>query len=424
MKTNQFDLKARIKKSLDALHLFQKAEYASELLTLAAYVSFIDIEFAQSIEKLSKAKVKEELLKFLNKSDLKFVNHLVSDKVEEVEFSILTRAFIEASSAYDNKQEYGKALAQELPTLLSNEFYYEFFTSNENLANLVSAILDGQPIKRFYDGACGIGLVASQVNAEEYYLRDINQLPIAIVEVIFKLVGKKLDCQLQDSLTENELSHAVDLVITTPPFGGKINPNAIKTTPYLRQLFKAMPTSASDSAWIQQALYQLNDTGKAFIQIPSGWLFRGGYDLALRTELLENDWIDTIILLPKGFMQHTKIETVLLVLNKGEKQHDGIKLIDISDHVKQRAVLRSVLSEESIKHIASVFNGQDDPEICKIVTVDEVRSKDMNLSFNKYFINQIQVPKFDLAKEKAKLEMLEHEYQAANTKLTQLLSQI
>ena len=185
-----------------------------------------------------------------------------------------------------------------------------------------------------------------------------------------------------------------------------------------------MPTNASDSAWIQQALYQLNDKSKAFIQIPSGWLFRGGYDLALRTELLENDWIDTIILLPKGFMQHTKIETVLLVLNKGEKQHDGIKLIDISDHVKQRAVLRSVLSEESIKHIASVFNGQDDPEICKIVTVDEVRSKDMNLSFNKYFINQIQVPKFDLAKEKAKLEMLEHEYQAANTKLNQLLSQI
>jgi type I restriction enzyme M protein len=185
-----------------------------------------------------------------------------------------------------------------------------------------------------------------------------------------------------------------------------------------------MPTNASDSAWIQQALYQLNDTGRAFIQVPSGWLFRGGYDLALRTELLENDWIDTIILLPKGFMQHTKIETVLLVLNKGAKQHDGIKMIDISDHVKQRTVLRPILSEESIKHIASVFHGQDDPDICKIVTVDEIRSKDMNLSFNKYFINEIEVTRFDLAKEKAKLEMLEQEYQAAKVKLNQLLSQI
>ena len=424
MKTNQFDLKARIKQSLDALHLFQKAEHAPELLTLAAYVSFVDIEFAASFEKLSKAKVKEELQKFLHHSDLKFVHHLLSDKVEEVEFSILTRTFIEASSAYDNQQAYGKALAHELPTLLSNEFYYEFFTSNENLANLVLAIIDSQPIKRFYDGACGIGLVASQLNAEEYYLRDINQLPIAIAEVIFKLAGKKLNCQLQDSLTENELSNEVDLVVTTPPFGERINPNAIKTTPYLRQLFKAMPTNASDSAWIQQALYQLNDTGRAFLQVPSGWLFRGGYDLALRTELLENDWIDTIILLPKGFMQHTKIETVLLVLNKGAKQHDGIKMIDISDHVKQRTVLRPILSEESIKHIASVFHGQDDPDICKIVTVDEIRSKDMNLSFNKYFINEIEVTRFDLAKEKAKLEMLEQEYQAAKVKLNQLLSQI
>lgn len=59
--------------------------------------------------------------------------------------------------------------------------------------------------------------------AEEYYLRDINQLPIAIAEVIFKLAGKKLNCQLQDSLTENELSNEVDLVVTTPPFGERIN---------------------------------------------------------------------------------------------------------------------------------------------------------------------------------------------------------
>lgn len=421
MKTNQFDLKARIQQSLDGLHLFQKAEHIPELLTLAAYVSFVDIEFAQSIEKLSKAKVKEELQKFLSGSDLNFVHHLLSDKVEDVGFSILTRAFIEASFAYDNKQEYGKALAEELPKLLVDDLYYEIFTSNENLANLVLSILDGQAIKRFYDGACGIGLIASQLNAEEYYLRDINQLPIAIVEVIFKLAGKKLNCQLQDSLTENELSKGVDLVVTTPPFGERINPNIVKNTPYLRQLFKAMPTNASDSAWIQQALYQLNDTGKAFIQIPSGWLFRGGYDLALRTELLENDWIDTIILLPQGFMQHSRIETVLLILNKGEKKHNGIKFIDISKFVK-RSALRSIIPQEVVEHIAAVFHGQDDPEICKIVTLDEIRSNDMNLSFNKYFINEIQIQQLDLAHEKAKLEILGHEYQQAQVKLKNLLS--
>ena len=309
-----------------------------------------------------------------------------------------------------------------MPKLWADEFYYEIFTSNENLTNLVSAIIGDQPVQRFYDGASGIGLIASQLNADEYYLRDVNQLPIAIAEVIFKFAGKKLNCQLQDSLTENELSNEVDLVVTTPPFGARINPNAMKNTPYLRQLFKAMPTNASDSAWIQQALYQLNETGKAFIQIPSGWLFRGGYDLALRTELLENDWIDTIILLPKGFMQHSKIETVLLVLNKGDKKHHGIKLMDISKLVK-RTALRSILSEESVAHIASVFHGQDDHEICKIVTIDEIRSNDMNLSFNKYFINEIQIQQLDLTHEKAKLETLEHEYQAAQAKLKNLLSQ-
>src|SRR5690606_23800018 len=130
MKENQFDFKIRIKQSLDALHMFQKSEHILELLALAAYVSFVDIEFAQSIEKLSKAKVKEELQKFLCLSDLKFANYLLSAKIEDVEFSIIIRAFIEAFSAYDNAEDYGKALAQQLPKLWADEFYYEIFTSN------------------------------------------------------------------------------------------------------------------------------------------------------------------------------------------------------------------------------------------------------------------------------------------------------
>lgn len=422
MKENQFDCKQRIKQSLDALHMYQKSEHIPELLTLAAYVCFVDIEFAQSIEKLSKAKVKEELKKFLNNSELKFVNHLLSEKIDEVEFSILARALIDVFSAYKSAEQYGKEVAKVLPKILAEEFYYEIFTSNENLTNLVMAIIGNQPIKRFYDGASGIGLIASHLNADEYYLRDVNQLPIAIAEVLFMLAGKKLNCQLQDSLTKNELSKGVDLVVTTPPFGERINPNAMKNTPYLRQLFKAMPTNASDSAWIQQALYQLNETGKAFIQIPSGWLFRGGYDLALRTELLENDWIDTIILLPKGFMQHSKIETVLLVLNKGEKQHNGIKFIDISKFVK-RSALRSIIPQEAVDYITAIFHGKVDEEICKIVTVDEIRSNDMNLSFNKYFINEIQIKKLDLAQEKVQLEKLEGEYIRAQVKLKKLLEQ-
>lgn len=419
---NKFDLKVRIKQSLDALHMFQKAEHISELVTLAAYVCFADIDFACSLEKLSKTKVKEEIKQFLSDTDLKFIHSLVTDKLDEVEFSILLRALIDAFMSYGNAEEYGKAVAQVLPEVLADDFHYEIFSSNECLATLVKALIGDQQVNRFYDGASGIGLIASKINAQDYYLRDINQLPLAMAEVLFKLAGKKLNCQLQDSLTENELSNEVDLVVTTPPFGARINPNAMKNTPYLRQLFKAMPTNASDSAWIQQALYQLNDTGKAFIQIPSGWLFRGGYDLALRTELLENDWIDTIVLLPNGFMQHSKIETVLLVLNKGEKKHNGIKFIDISKFVK-RSALRSIIPQEVVEHIAAVFHGQDDHDICKIVTIDEIRSNDMNLSFNKYFINEIQIKKLDLAQEKVQLEKLEEEYVRAQVKLKKLLEQ-
>ena len=424
MKTNQFDLKARIKQSLDALHLFQKAEHAPELLTLAAYVSFVDIEFAASFEKLSKAKVKEELQKFLHHSDLKFVHHLLSDKVEEVEFSILTRTFIEASSAYDNQQAYGKALAHELPTLLSNEFYYEFFTSNENLANLVLAIIDSQPIKRFYDWACGIGLVASQLNAEEYYLRDINQLPIAIAEVIFKLAGKKLNCQLQDSLTENELSNEVDLVVTTPPFGERINPNAIKTTPYLRQLFKAMPTNASDSAWIQQALYQLNDTGRAFLQIIPGWLFRGGYDAALREKLIEKDWVEAVIQLPEKLLSNSNIETVLLVLNKAKNTNGVVRFVDART-LGQRTRSQTTLMLEDITLIRNLGMGiETDSQLSQTISLQQIKENKYNLHCNEYFASEIEETKLDLKAESDKLIQAQLKYEKAQQIFNQILSEV
>ena len=96
MKNNQFDLKVRIKQSLDALHMFQKAEHIPELVTLAAYVCFMDVDFARSLEKLSKTKVKDEIKQFLRETDLKFIDALVTEKLEEVEFSIIFRAFIEA----------------------------------------------------------------------------------------------------------------------------------------------------------------------------------------------------------------------------------------------------------------------------------------------------------------------------------------
>ena len=422
MKNSQFDLKVRIKQSLDALHMFQKAEHIPELVTLAAYICFMDVDFARSLEKLSKTKVKDEIKQFLCETDLKFIDALVTEKLDEVEFSIILRAFIEAFTSYGNAEDYGKAVAQVLAEVLADEFNYEFFSSNEILANLVKALVGDQQINRFYDGASGIGLIASKINAQDYYLRDINQLPLAMAEILFKLAGKRLDCQLQDSLTENELSNEVDLVVSTPPFGERINPNALKSTSYLRHLSKIMPTNASDSAWIQQALYQLNETGKAFIQVPSGWLFRGGYDLALRSELIENDWIDSIILLPKGFMQHSRIETILLVLNKGEKQHNGVQLIDISQFVK-RQVLRSTISDEDLQHIASVFHGKADEDVCKIVTVDEIRSNDMNLSFNKYFINEIQIKRLDLVQEHQKLQELEQDFIGAQMKLHKLLEQ-
>lgn len=99
----------------------------------------MDVDFARSLEKLSKTKVKDEIKQFLRETDLKFIDALVTEKLDEVEFPIILRAFIEAFTNYGNAEDYGKAVVQVLAEVLADEFNYEFFSSNEILANLESA---------------------------------------------------------------------------------------------------------------------------------------------------------------------------------------------------------------------------------------------------------------------------------------------
>ena len=296
---------------------------------------------------------------------------------------------------------------------------------SEVITNIFEKLIGSCKGKILYDGACGLAITPIALQAEKTILRDINATTIGIASILADLAGIEVDIKRSDSLVENEASHSVDLVVSNPPIGVRVQSQLVSGNEYLKEQFiqAKIPSSASESLWIQQALYQLNDQGKAYLLIIPGWLFRGGYDAELREKLVEKNLVESVTLLPAGTLLNSAVEMSLLVLNKAKDSHD-IRLVDGRNlGVKRRGKL--VLTDEEIQHIVNLINGHDtDSNLVKDVSIQEVRSKKYSLHCSEYFEHELKLAELNLDEELKALSALQNEYSITQAKLTQLLSQI
>ena len=74
------------------------------------------------------------------------------------------------------------------------------------------------------------------------------------------------------------------------------------------------PNSAADFAFLLHGFHFLKDEGVMAIILPHGVLFRGGPEERIRTKLLKDGHIDTVIGLPANLFYSTGIPVCILVL--------------------------------------------------------------------------------------------------------------
>lgn len=73
---------------------------------------------------------------------------------------------------------------------------------------------------------------------------------------------------------------------------------------------------------ISYIISKLNKEGRAVITVPNNFLFTGGNELKLRTVLINKDYIEGVINLPKGaFRPFTEARTSILILNKNKETY-------------------------------------------------------------------------------------------------------
>lgn len=407
-------------KYVDLLRGEMPVQESVQLFSVIAFMVKNDVDGISNLLRLNKQDTVEQLkLKTASDEKLQWFNSNLFT-VSSAQLQEIIQFFVElhhSNSDYDI----------QILTMLTEQYLSLKSESidSEVITNIFKKMVGSCKGKTLYDGACGLGITPIALQAEKTILRDINTTTIGIASILADLAGIEVDIKRSNSLVDNEVSHGVDLVVSNPPISVRVQSQLLSGNEYLKEQFiqAKIPSSASESLWIQQALYQLNDQGKAYLLIIPGWLFRGGYDAELREKLVEKNLVESVTLLPAGTLLNSAVEMSLLVLNKAKASHD-IRLVDGRNFGTKKRV-KLVLSDEQTQQLVNLIHGDDaKSNLVKDVSIQEVRSKKYSLHCSEYFEHELKLAELNLDEEFKALSALQDEYSITQAKLNQLLSQI
>ena len=167
----------------------------------------------------------------------------------------------------------------------------------------------------------------------------------------------------------------VDIILTNPPFGG-IEEDGIEDN------FPAnYKTKETADLFLVLLMYKLNQTGRAAIVLPDGFLFGEGVKTTIKEKLLSEFNLHTIVRLPNGvFAPYTGINTNLLFLERGTTQEIWFYEHQLPEGYKNYTKTKPIKLDE-FEAEKTWWNARKETDCAWKVSIDEVKARGYNLDF-------------------------------------------
>lgn len=328
----------------------------------------------------------------------------------------------------------------------------EFYTPQQ-ISTILSriVILDSQDpskgkkkyINNLLDFACGSGSLLINVKKQlepnsigQIYGQEKNITTYNLARMNMLLHGFK-DSEFQishgDSLLNdwdifNEMNPAkkleCDAVVANPPFSYRWDPNDTLAEDFRFKNYGLAPKSAADFAFLLHGFHFLSDNGTMAIILPHGVLFRGGAEEKIRTKLLKDNNIDTIIGLPTNLFFSTGIPVCILVLKKCKK-FDDVLFINASEYY-EKGKRQNILLPEHIDNIVETYQYRKDDNIkySRRVSMEEIEKNGYNLNISRYVSTAPEEEIINLTDVKENLDSIENDINEAKEKHNQFLREL
>ncbi len=328
----------------------------------------------------------------------------------------------------------------------------EFYTPQQ-ISNILSriVILDSQDpsngkkpyINNLLDFACGSASLLinvkkhlepnsiSQIYGQEknittYNLARMNMLLHGFKDSEFQIFHG--DSLLNDWAVLNEMNPSkklqCDAVVANPPFSYRWEPNDTLAEDFRFKSYGLAPKSAADFAFLLHGFHFLSDEGTMAIILPHGVLFRGGAEERIRTKLLKDGNIDTIIGLPSNLFFSTGIPVCILVLKKCKK-FDDVLFINASEHYNKGKRQNTLLPKHIDKIVETYqYRKEDEKKYSRRVSMEEIERNDFNLNISRYVSTAVEEELVDLHEVKKNLDVIEDDISKSKAKHNQFLREL
>jgi type I restriction enzyme M protein len=183
------------------------------------------------------------------------------------------------------------------------------------------------------------------------------------------------------------------------------------------------PKSAADFAFLLHGFHFLKDEGVMAIILPHGVLFRGGAEERIRTKLLKDGHIDTVIGLPANLFYSTGIPVCILVLKKCKKPED-VLFINAAEHFEKGKRQNQLRSEHIQKIIDAYQHRREEPRYSRRVGMDEIEKNDFNLNISRYISTAVGEEEIDLSAINVELVEIERAIQEATARHKSFLKEL
>lgn len=249
-------------------------------------------------------------------------------------------------------------------------------------------------------GPHGIGMIYGQEkNITTYNLARMNMLLHGVKDSEFEIHHGDSLTNDWELLSEMNPAKKVkcDAVVANPPFSYRWEPNEALGEDFRFKSHGLAPKSAADFAFLLHGFHFLGDEGTMAIVLPHGVLFRGGAESRIRTKLLKDGHIDTVIGLPANLFFSTGIPVCILVLKKCKKP-DDVLFINASEHF-ERGKRQNQLLPEHIDKIVETYQYRPEnvDRYARRVSMEEIEQNDYNLNISRYVSTAEPEPEIDLA---------------------------
>jgi type I restriction enzyme M protein len=275
-------------------------------------------------------------------------------------------------------------------------------------------------------GPNGISKIYGQEkNITTYNLARMNMLLHGMKDTEFDIFHGDTLTNDWDMLRESNPARMpkFDAVVANPPFSYRWEPTDAIAEDVRFKNHGLAPKSAADFAFLLHGFHFLKPEGVMAIILPHGVLFRGGAEERIRTKLLKDGHIDTVIGLPSNLFYSTGIPVCILVLKRC-KRPDDVLFINAAEHFEKGKRQNRLRLEDITKIVSTYQHRKEEDRYSRRVSMDEIAKNEFNLNISRYISTAKAEEEIDLAATHAELVSLEQQIESATRKHNEYLAEL